>query len=84
LYDDCSETALRVALRDFDRIEPGISPLNLRRRAERFSEAAFDQAFRLALANSCSAAPARVVPKQQGSALPPAFTTKQCRERSFL
>jgi len=49
LYGDHSEAALREALREFDRLEPFISPLYLRRRAERFSESAFEQGFRLAL-----------------------------------
>jgi glycosyltransferase involved in cell wall biosynthesis len=48
-YDDHSELALIGALREFDRIEPLISPLYLRQRAQRFSEAAFESAFRLAL-----------------------------------
>jgi len=49
LYDDHSEAALTRALKEFDRIEPLISPLYLRQRAERFSPAAFESAFRLAL-----------------------------------
>jgi glycosyltransferase involved in cell wall biosynthesis len=49
LYGDWSTAALSEALREFDRIEPFLSPLNLSRRAERFSEAAFDESFRSAL-----------------------------------
>jgi glycosyltransferase involved in cell wall biosynthesis len=49
LYDDYSEAALTGALKDFDRIEPIMSPLFLRQRAERFSGTAFEHAFRLAL-----------------------------------
>jgi glycosyltransferase involved in cell wall biosynthesis len=49
LYGDPSESALTGALRKFDRIEPFINPDYLRRRAEKFSGAAFERAFRLAL-----------------------------------
>jgi glycosyltransferase involved in cell wall biosynthesis len=59
LYDDCSEDALREALREFDRIEPFVSPLNLRRSVEKFSEASFERAFRLALSGDSGYSVAR-------------------------
>jgi glycosyltransferase involved in cell wall biosynthesis len=49
LYGEHSELALKEALEEFDRIGPAISPLYLRQRAERFSGAAFERGFRLAL-----------------------------------
>jgi glycosyltransferase involved in cell wall biosynthesis len=49
LYPDWSIASLSEALREFDRAQPSFSPLHLSRRAERFSEATFDESFRSAL-----------------------------------
>ena len=50
LYAEPTETCLEDALRFFDRIRSLVNPEDLRRRAEEFSEAAFDRRFRAVLA----------------------------------
>jgi glycosyltransferase involved in cell wall biosynthesis len=50
LYPESSESALTDALRQFERVEPFLSPLNLSQRANRFSETVFEQEFRNVLA----------------------------------
>jgi glycosyltransferase involved in cell wall biosynthesis len=52
LYQDPFEICLENALRELDRQAASINPLNLKTRAEDFSEAVFDRGFRAALSQT--------------------------------
>lgn len=54
LYAEPTEACLESALKSFDRIAAMVSPAQLKRRAEEFSESAFDRRFRAVLAHYCS------------------------------